>query len=111
MLCNSSKDELFAKFLVFGNIFGFPKKFQENPAIFRGIRAQKPPKKGCFMDAELELKTLKTYNLTNTNAILMKLTTIMYLQILKTWDVRGHKRENFQNEAKNQFLGSISTIF
>ena len=32
------------------------------------------------MDAELVRKTLKTFNLTTTNAILMKLITIMYLQ-------------------------------
>ena len=31
------------------------------------------------MDAESERKTMKTFNLTTTNAILMKLTTIMYL--------------------------------
>ena len=32
------------------------------------------------MRAESTCKTLKTFNLTTTNAILMKLTTIMYLQ-------------------------------
>ena len=31
------------------------------------------------MEAESTRKTLKTFNLTTTNAILMKLTTIMYL--------------------------------
>ena len=31
------------------------------------------------MDAESVRKTLKTFNLTTKNAILMKLTTIMYL--------------------------------
>ena len=31
------------------------------------------------MDVESERKTMKTFNLTTTNAILMKLTTIMYL--------------------------------
>ena len=31
------------------------------------------------MDAESGRKTLKTFNLTTTNAIIMKLTTIMYL--------------------------------
>ena len=43
------------------------------------VRAQKPPKKGYFVDAELVLKMLEIFNLTTTNAILMKLTTIMYL--------------------------------
>ena len=44
-----------------------------------GSKAQKPPKKGHLVDAESVLKTLKVFNLTNTNSILMKLTTIMYL--------------------------------
>ena len=43
------------------------------------VRAQKPLKKGYFVDAELVLKMLEIFNLTTTNAILMKLTTIMYL--------------------------------
>ena len=55
-------------------------------------------------------KKLWKHNLTDTNAILMKFTTIMYLHILKTWGVRGRKWKTFQNEAKNQFLSSISTI-
>ena len=48
-------------------------------AIFAGVRVQKPPKKGHFVDAESVSKTLKTFNLTTTNAIRMKLTTIVYL--------------------------------
>ena len=45
-----------------------------------GVRAQKPPKKGYFVDAESVRKTLEIVNLTTTaNAILMKLTRIMYL--------------------------------
>ena len=44
-----------------------------------GVRAQKPPKKGSFVDAESVRKILETFNLKITNAILMKLTTIMYL--------------------------------
>ena len=47
--------------------------------IFGGIMTQKPSREGHFMDAESVRKTLKTFNLTTTNAILMKLTTIMYL--------------------------------
>ena len=43
-----------------------------------GVRAQKSPRKSHFMDAELVRKTLKLFNLTNTNAILMKPTTITY---------------------------------
>ena len=37
------------------------------------------------MDAELVRRTLKTINLTITNAILMKLTTIMYLHESVNW--------------------------
>ena len=41
--------------------------------------AQKHPKKSHFVDTESILKTLQIFNLTTTNATLMKLTTIMYL--------------------------------
>ena len=54
-------------------------KFQQTRVIFAGERAQKPPKRGHFMDAASPQKHLKIYNLTTTNATLMKLTTIMYL--------------------------------
>ena len=47
-------------------------------SVFRKERAQKPPKKGYFMDAASPKKHLKIYNMTTTNATLMKLTTIMY---------------------------------
>ena len=53
-------------------------EFRQNWTIFWGVRAQKPPKMGHFMDAELVCKTLKTLNLTTLSAILMKLTAIMY---------------------------------
>ena len=44
-----------------------------------GIKGKKTPKKGHFMDAESVRKTLKIYNLTTKNAILIKLTRILYL--------------------------------
>ena len=44
-----------------------------------GVRTQKSPKKGHFVDAESVRKTLEIFDLTTTNAMLMKLTTIMYL--------------------------------
>ena len=44
-----------------------------------GVRAQQAPKKGYFVDAESVRKTLEIFNLTTTNAILIELTTIMYL--------------------------------
>ena len=54
-------------------------EFRQCWTIFGGVRAQYSPQNGHFMDAELVRKTLKTFNITNTTAILMKLTTIMYL--------------------------------
>ena len=54
-------------------------KFQQARAIFGGERAQKPPKRGHFMDAASPQKHLKIYNLTTANATLMKLIIIMYL--------------------------------
>ena len=56
----------------------FWSKFQQTRAIFGRERAQKPLKRGHFMDAVLPRKHLKIYNLTTANATLMKLTTIMY---------------------------------
>ena len=46
--------------------------------MFGGVTAQAPPKKGP-LDAESVHKTSKILNLTTTNAILRKFTTIMYL--------------------------------
>ena len=54
-------------------------KYQRNRTVFGGERAQKPPKMGHFMDAAPPRNNLKFYNLGTTNAIKMKLTTIMYL--------------------------------
>ena len=53
-------------------------EFRQHWTIFVGVRAQKPSRKGHIMDTESLRKTLKIFNLTSTNAILMKLTTIMY---------------------------------
>ena len=44
-----------------------------------GNWVQKAPKRNHLMDAELVQNTLKIYNLTAANAILMKLSTIRYL--------------------------------
>ena len=54
-------------------------KFQQTRAIFGRERAQKTPKRSHFMGAASSWKQLKIYNLTTTNPILMKLTTIIYL--------------------------------
>lgn len=47
-----------------------------NLVIFVRVRTQKTWKKSHFMAAELVRKTLKIYNF--TNAVMIKLTTIMY---------------------------------
>ena len=52
-------------------------KFQWNQALFGGERAPKLPKMGHCMDAELVRKHFRIYNLTTTNAIILKLTTII----------------------------------
>ena len=44
---------------------------------------QNPPKKGHFMDAQSVRKTLKTFNLTTTTAILVKLTTILQRKVIR----------------------------
>ena len=53
-------------------------------------RPRNPLKRGHFMDAALPRKHLKIYNLTTTNATLMKLTTIMYLH--KTFNLKLQSR-------------------
>ena len=66
-------------------------KFQQTRAIFGGERAQKPPKRGHFMNAASPQKHLKIYNLTTANATLKKLTTIMYFHkmfnLAEDWSV------------------------
>ena len=55
-------------------------------AMFDHIQGNNGPKssqKGSFMDAELVQKSMKTFNLATTTAILMKITTIMYLHEYK----------------------------
>ena len=52
-------------------------EFRQYWTIFGRANAQKPPKKGYFMDAESVRKTLKTFKLITTNAILIRRTTII----------------------------------
>ena len=54
-------------------------EFRQYWTIYGAARAQKFSRKGHFMDAESVRNTLKTFNLTTTNVILTKITTIMYL--------------------------------
>ena len=69
------------------------------------VRAQKPPKKGYFLDAESVRKTLEIFNLTTTNAILMKLTTIMYLH-----ESVNRKAHRSRNSILNQSLNLIASL-
>ena len=60
-----------------------------------GFLFARPPKKSYFVDAELVCKTLEIFNLTTTNAILMKLTTIMYPHESVNWKALGAKNSFF----------------
>ena len=70
-------------------------KFQQTCAILRekGLKTNQPPspQKCGFMDAASPQKHLNIYNLTATNAKLMKLTTSMYihkkLNLAEDWGV------------------------
>ena len=63
-----------------------------------GVRAQNPPQKGYFVDADSVRKTLEIFDSTTTDAILMKLTTIMYL----------HESVNQKDlRARDSFFGLI----
>ena len=66
-------------------------KFQQIRTIFGGERAKKPRKKGHLMDAASPRKHLKIHNLGTTNAMLMKVTTIMYhhktFNLAENWGV------------------------
>ena len=67
------------------------------------------------MDAALSRKHLNIYNLTATNANLMKLTISMHvhkkLTLLEDWGVRRRKPKTSQNDPENCFFGSISGAF
>ena len=54
-------------------------KSQQDRTIFGELGPKKTPKMTQFMDATLPQKHLEIYNLTVTNAMKMKLTTIVYL--------------------------------
>ena len=54
-------------------------KILEDGTISGGVRSKKSPKWGDFMDVESIRKTLQVFKFTTTYAILMKLTTNMYL--------------------------------
>ena len=54
-------------------------KISEDGTTSGGVRSKKSPKWDNFMDVESIGKTLQVFKFTTTYAILMKLTTNMYL--------------------------------
>ena len=64
-------------------------KVSSSQTIFGGVRAQKITKMGHFMDTEPTQNTLKIFDVTTTYAIVMKLTTDIYLNngvhLVKSW--------------------------
>ena len=94
-------------------------KFQQTRAIFGGEMAQKPPRRGHFMDAASPRKHLKIYNLTATNATLIKLTIIMYLHKIfnfaKDWGVthrvqKGVSQKPLKMSQKIVFLAQVQVL-
>ena len=77
-------------------------KFQHNLTLLGEVRTQKTLKKVHFMDAESVRKALKVFNLTTTNAILMKLTTKMYLNKVfhfpKPWGVNNRAQKGINEK-------------
>ena len=95
-------------------------KFQKNLTAFGGVMARKPSRSSLQWQFLLLRKHLKIHNLATTNAILMKLTTIMYLHetfhLAKNWGVT-HRVQEAVNEKplkksqKTSFLAQFLGIF
>ena len=66
-------------------------KFQKNLMLFGGVMVKKLPGSSQKLYYLLQPKHLKAYNLTTTNGIMMKLSTIMYLyetfHLANYWDI------------------------
>ena len=90
-------------------------KLQQDQTIFGGIRAQKATKRGHFMDAESIQKILKIFELTTTYAILMKLTTDIYLNkffhLAESWcnsyGVESANKKTLKMSHKISFLAQF----
>ena len=72
---NSNSSKNFQTMFLFARVLP-PMRISPKLDHIWASKGPKISKKGYFMDAELVSKTLKIYNLTVTNAILMKLITI-----------------------------------
>ena len=92
--CRFRKSSSFSKIiqivLLYTNILSLVKISVKSDIIW-GNKSTNPPKKGQLMNAELVGKTLKTFNMTATNAIRMLRTTNIYLykvfNFAKSWGV------------------------
>ena len=91
-------------------------KFQKNLTGFGRVMGRKPLRSSLQWQFQLVGKHLIIYNLATTNAILMKLTTIIYLHETfhlakklgrNLQGIRGHKQKTSKNEQENQFFGPI----
>ena len=114
------KDLNFSKILKALFLFPWILTVVKTLAIFGGVRVQNLPKKGYFMDAWIGTKNFKIYNLTTKNAILTKLTTIIYLYETfhlqkklgrNSQGVRRHNWKTSESKSENQFFGLISWNF
>ena len=95
------------------------RNFCTNQISFGGVILEKPPRSSQKLYFLLLRKHLKVYNLTTRNGIMMKLTSIMYLNdtfhLVKklgrnTKGVRGRKRKTSKNDLQNQFSCSILSV-
>ena len=81
-----------------------------------GSKSPKHPKRGHFMDAQSIQKTLNIFNCTTTYAILMKVTTNMYLikvfHFTKSWGVthKVQRVKTLSKWAKKSIFGLISAV-
>ena len=87
--------------------------FQQDCIKFGGVRAQKTPKMAEFKDAPSPGKLLKNYMLRTTNAIKMKLITIVYLDEtfhltkdlgMAQRGLKGVARKPLKKTKKNRFF-------
>ena len=101
--------ELKYKILKYFSNFVFPNTNWRPPLVkisaklnnILGKKGQKNPRKG-FMDAESIPKSLKNFNFTTTNAILMKLITNIHLKVFhlaKSWSVTHKVQEDINKKA------------
>ena len=80
---------------------------------YLGVQRLNKPGKGHIMGAKLVSKTLKIFNLTTTNATLMKLTTIVCIFIIPlVWEKLGirHRVLKGMNKRLHRMSQKISFL-